>query len=571
MITLLSVNIEGYCSICEPTHLQLNPQQTILIKSPNGSGKSSIFGAIVWCIYGKSLKGISDVNTWKEVQPKDYSGTKVEVFFQRDNEVYKIVRCQNYKKVLEDGAKGNNRLIFYENGDPVNIKGKIQLQERIILKLGLSYQLFMNSIMFGQGLQRLITESNSDKKKLFEEIFDLNFLNIAKGIAQEDRENILYEANQVEHKARMLQQEIESTKGTYFELRERERSWKTTIHRERRELREKKKKLIDQLRKEKRKVTEEIDLTLDVKVKNQSKLVVSLKEKLNNARSLSKVPLEDFIDTILELMNNKKYDDAYKSILKIKKAFSKITRYQEELEQANDRLYELKETRNKLDDIKDTCNEYATEIVRIDSMLMKLGKEKLKVLSPKYKEKWQSFKKKLRKVDEDYHNKLGELKDYEWLLNDPLGNNGIKAYLFDSSLDLLNHTLDSYSEVLGFRISFEIDLGSTRKDFVTLIERNGIIIDYDELSGGEKQVCNLAMAFAMFESMSAARGINIAFLDEVFESLSSDNIEIVINLIRHIFENKTLFLITHHDSIPLSHSKILQVEKQNGLTYLKQL
>ena len=138
-------------------------------------------------------------------------------------------------------------------------------------------------------------------------------------------------------------------------------------------------------------------------------------------------------------------------------------------------------------------------------------------------------------------------------------------------MDLLNHTLDSYSEVLGFRISFEIDLGSTRKDFVTLIERNGIIIDYDELSGGEKQVCNLAMAFAMFESMSAARGINIAFLDEVFESLSSDNIEIVINLIRHIFENKTLFLITHHDSIPLSHSKILQVEKQNGLTYLKQL
>ena len=63
MITLLSVNIEGYCSICEPTHLQLNPQQTILIKSPNGSGKSSIFGAIVLSIYGKNLKGFSEVNS----------------------------------------------------------------------------------------------------------------------------------------------------------------------------------------------------------------------------------------------------------------------------------------------------------------------------------------------------------------------------------------------------------------------------------------------------------------------------------------------------------------------------
>lgn len=569
MITLLSVNIEGYCSIGEPTHIQLNQGCTVLIKAPNGSGKSSIFGAIIWGIYGKSLKGISDVNTWKEVQPKDYSGTKVEVFFQRDNDVFKVVRCQNYKKILEDGAKGNNRLIFYENGDPVNIKGKVQLQEHITLKLGLSYQLFMNSIMFGQGLQRLITESNTDKKKLFEEIFDLNFLNIAKGIAQDDKENIIAEANEVEHQAHLLQQEIESTKGTYFELRERERSWKATIHRERKELRDKKKKLVNQLIKEKAKITEEIDLSLNVKVKNQLKLVTSIKEKLGNAKSLSKVPLEEFIDSILELMQSKEYDKAYRSILKVKKAFGKITKYQEELEKANDRLYELKETRNKLDDIKDTCNEYSTEIVRIDSMLGKISKERLEILSPKYKKKWISYKKKLRKVDEDYHNKLGELKDYEWLLNDPLGNNGIKAYLFDSSLDLLNRTLDSYSEVLGFRISFEIDLGSTRKEFVTLIERGDVIIDYDELSGGEKQVCNLAMAFAMFESMSAARGINMAFLDEVFESLSSDNIEVVTNLIRKIFNDKTLFLITHHDSIPLSHSKILQVEKHNGLTYLK--
>ena len=45
------------------------------------------------------------------------------------------------------------------------------------------------------------------------------------------------------------------------------------------------------------------------------------------------------------------------------------------------------------------------------------------------------------------------------------------------------------------RQEFNIDLNSTRKDFVTLIERDNHIIDYDELSGGEKQVCNLCMAF----------------------------------------------------------------------------
>ena len=571
MITLLSVNIEGYCSICEPTHLQLNQGCTVLIKAPNGNGKSSIFGAIVWCIYGKSLKGVSEVNTWKEVQPKDYSGTKVELFFQRDQDIYKITRCQNYKKVLDDGAKGNNRLIFYENGDTVNIKSKIKLQEHIILKLGLSYQLFMNSIMFGQGLQRLITESNSDKKKLFEEIFDLNFLNIAKNIAQEGFEEVYSESKELEYNTKNLHQEIESVKSTYKDLKEKEASWKTTLDEECKELKEKRDTLSNKLRIEKKNINKALSLSLDTKVKKQTHLISSLKEKLNDARNLSKMSLEEFIDIILELMQKKKYDKAYESLLKIKSAFIKITKYQKELEKANDKLYELKETRRELNEVKETCEEYAEEILQIDSKIRKLGNESLKILSPKYKEKIVKLKSKLKTIEQEYQLKLNKLKDYEWLLKDPLGNNGIKAYLFDSSLDLLNNTLDSYSEVLGFRISFEIDLSSTRKDFVTLIERGGVIIDYDELSGGEKQVCNLAMAFAMFESMSAARGINIAFLDEVFESLSSDNIEIVISLIKHIFESKTLFLITHHDSLPLSHSKLLQVEKQNGLTSLKQL
>lgn len=571
MITLLSVNIEGYCSIYEPTHLQLNQGCTVLIKAPNGNGKSSIFGAIVWCIYGKSLKGVSEVNTWKEVQPKDYSGTKVELFFQRDQDIYKITRCQNYKKVLDDGAKGNNRLIFYENGDTVNIKSKIKLQEHIILKLGLSYQLFMNSIMFGQGLQRLITESNADKKKLFEEIFDLNFLNIAKNIAQDGFEEVYSESKELEYNTKNLHQEIESVKSTYKDLKEKEASWKTTLDEECKELKEKRDTLSNKLRIEKKNINKALSLSLDTKVKKQTHLISSLKEKLNDARSLSKMSLEEFIDIILELMQKKKYDKAYESLLKIKSAFIKITKYQKELEKANDKLYGLKETRRELNEVKETCEEYAEEIIQIDSKIRKLGNESLKILSPKYKEKIVKLKSKLKTIEQEYQLKLNKLKDYEWLLKDPLGNNGIKAYLFDSSLDLLNNTLDSYSEVLGFRISFEIDLSSTRKDFVTLIERGGVIIDYDELSGGEKQVCNLAMAFAMFESMSAARGINIAFLDEVFESLSSDNIEIVISLIKHIFESKTLFLITHHDSLPLSHSKLLQVEKQNGLTSLKQL
>ena len=228
----------------------------------------------------------------------------------------------------------------------------------------------------------------------------------------------------------------------------------------------------------------------------------------------------------------------------------------EELSSVNDRYKKL----------KSDCDDIASDIASIDEDLAKLKQEKLKVMSPKYKQKLKEIRKNLRKVDEDFHNKELELENYNWLINDPLGNNGIKAYLFDSSLEFLNKCLDKYSEVLGFRIEFNIDLGTARKEFVTLIERDGQIIDYDELSGGEKQLCNVAMAFAMNEALTASKGINLAFLDEVFESLSSDNVEVVTSLIRHIFKEKTLFLITHLDSLPLGNTKILQVEKVNGLS-----
>ena len=143
----------------------------------------------------------------------------------------------------------------------------------------------------------------------------------------------------------------------------------------------------------------------------------------------------------------------------------------------------------------------------------------------------------------------------------------MKAYLFENSLQQLNNILYKYSELLGFKVEFSIDLDSSRKDFVTLIEKDGVIIDYNELSGGEKQLVNIAMAFAMNEVLTASRGINLAFLDEVFESLSSDNIEVVVTLINRLFEHKTLFLITHKETLPLSRSRVLKVNKVKGLSY----
>lgn len=58
----------------------------------------------------------------------------------------------------------------------------------------------MNSILFGQGMKRLIQESSSDKKDLFEEIFELEYISKARDIAKGYYMEALREYNEISQK-----------------------------------------------------------------------------------------------------------------------------------------------------------------------------------------------------------------------------------------------------------------------------------------------------------------------------------------------------------------------------------
>ena len=570
MLKFIRIIIEGFASYEGYNELDLCPNSAVVIKAPNGSGKSTIFSSLVWCLYGKTIKGVSDVNTKKKYRTKEYKGTKVTTYFQKDGDVYMVTRCQNYTGNLEDGTKGRDRLQIIKNAEVVDIKSKPRLQEYLVQELGLSYPLFMNSIMFGQGMKKLIQETNSDKKKIFEEVFNLNYLNIAKNIAQKGKSQIHGQVELCRSEYNSINREYESCRETYLELKESEEAFDKRRNKDIKEKQGNIRSLEKEIRYKKdglgslKLVEDEIQAN-----KLQEK---ALKEKLEAARNISNQPLEDVIDNIILLLEKNKVKKALQKVKTIKKAYSDIERYSDERDKVLNIISKLRTKEREvqrakyiLDNLTSKLKEAKRELARLESNTDQ------KVNSPKYKKKAKSLKIKLKEQKAILEQKEKELEDYEWLLNDPLSNKGIKAFLFDSCLGQLNDTLEKYAEVLGFRISFEVDLESTKKDFVTLIEMDGEIYDYDELSGGQQQLCNVAMAFAMNESLTASKDINIAFLDEVFESLSMDNVEIVIGLIKKTFEEKVLFLITHHESIPLSKFKTLRVERLNGRSSFKLL
>lgn len=568
MIQFGNIIIEGFCSI-PYLELNLGSKGITVIRGATGEGKTTILSALVWGAYGKNLKGKSDVNTWEKYRPKNYNGTKVEIYFGKDGKTHKITRCLKYKGEV-NGAKGKDRLIYEIDAVEVSEKNKGEIQALINADLGMSYSLFMNSILFGQGMKRLIQESSSDKKDLFEEIFELEYISKARDIAKGYYTEALREYNEINQKYSLSKEKKQSIQRMLDDLKKQANHVKNDLS-SRVKVLEKKLSLLAKAKKEnelKETVTHKnrIEQILQEARDNQKELL----NKINDAKKKTKVSLEEFISVIIKLLKRGDIKNSLKRLIEVKKAFGDIERLQDKCSKLADKISNY---RDKLEELRD--QEYEANKVQRDIDLTKaeikklLSEKKAGVnmgLIKKYKTQLSTLSDKLQAIESEMEEKRSKVDNYKWVIDDPLGNRGIKAFLFESSLDILNETLESYSEVLGFSILFYVDIQGVKKDFNTQIIMDGIEVSYEELSGGQKQLVNLAMAFAMNEVMTKAKGINIAFLDEVFENLSSEYVDLVIGLIRKIYKDKTLYLISHQESLPIPNARVLTVTRERGLS-----
>lgn len=568
MIQFGNIIIEGFCSI-PYLELNLGSKGITVIRGATGEGKTTILSALVWGAYGKNLKGKSDVNTWEKYRPKNYNGTKVEIYFGKDGKTHKITRCLKYKGEV-NGAKGKDRLIYEIDAVEVSEKNKGEIQALINADLGMSYSLFMNSILFGQGMKRLIQESSSDKKDLFEEIFELEYISKARDIAKGYYTEALREYNEINQKYSSSKEKKQSIQRMLDDLKKQANHVKNDLS-SRVKVLEKKLSLLAKAKKEnelKETVTHKnrIEQRIQEARDNQKELL----NKINDAKKKTRVSLEEFIGVIIKLLKRGDIKNSLKRLIEVKKAFGDIERLQDKCSKLADKISNY---RDKLEELRD--QEYEANKVQRDIDLTKaeikklLSEKKAGVnmgLIKKYKTQLSTLSDKLQAIESEMEEKRSKVDNYKWVMDDPLGNRGIKAFLFESSLDILNETLESYSEVLGFSILFYVDIQGVKKDFNTQIIMDGIEVSYEELSGGQKQLVNLAMAFAMNEVMTKAKGINIAFLDEVFENLSSEYVDLVIGLIRKIYKDKTLYLISHQESLPIPNARVLTVTRERGLS-----
>lgn len=570
MIQFGNIIIEGFCSI-PYLELNLGSKGITVIRGATGEGKTTILSALVWGAYGKNLKGKSDVNTWEKYRPKNYNGTKVEIYFGKDGKTHKITRCLKYKGEV-NGAKGKDRLIYEIDAVEVSEKNKGEIQALINADLGMSYSLFMNSILFGQGMKRLIQESSSDKKDLFEEIFELEYISKARDIAKGYYMEALREYNEISQKYSSSKEKKQSIQRMLDDLKKQANHVKNDLS-SRVKVLEKKLSLLAKAKKEnelKETVTykNRIEQRIQEARDNQKELL----NKINDAKRKTRVSLEEFIGVIIKLLKRGDIKNSLKRLMEVKKAFGDIERLQYKCSNLADKISNYRDKLEELRDQEYEANKVQRDIDLTHVEIKKLLSEKRAGVNlgliKKYKTQLSTISDKLQSIESEMEEKRAKVDNYKWVMDDPLGNRGIKAFLFESSLDILNETLESYSEVLGFSILFYVDIQGVKKDFNTQIIMDGIEVSYEELSGGQKTLVNIAMVLAMNSMIRRNCRINVLFLDEVFEGLDREYCDTVSKLLEKISitEKLTVFMVTHQESIPIK-ARVLTVKRDKGLSY----
>lgn len=146
-----------------------------LITGDTGAGKTTIFDAIAFALYGQASGDIRNADMFRSKYAKPETPTFVELEFLCHDQIYKIKRNPEYTRPKGRGTgfttqKAEAELFFPDERQPVT-KTK-EVTKAITELLGLDYQQFTQIAMIAQGdFRKLLLAGTEDRGKIFQQIF----------------------------------------------------------------------------------------------------------------------------------------------------------------------------------------------------------------------------------------------------------------------------------------------------------------------------------------------------------------------------------------------------------------
>ena len=159
---------------------QFEEKGLFLISGDTGAGKTTIFDAICFALYGETSGRFRDTKNLRSEYAKESTETYVDFYFSHQGREYHVWRRPEYERKKQRGTGVTSikeKAVFYsENSIP--IEGKTQVNEAVKELLHIDEKQFKQIAMIAQGeFLALLNARTDDRTKILRTIFQTSGYN----------------------------------------------------------------------------------------------------------------------------------------------------------------------------------------------------------------------------------------------------------------------------------------------------------------------------------------------------------------------------------------------------------
>lgn len=191
----LQLTMTAFGPYAEKTRIDFRKldQGVYLICGDTGSGKTTIFDAIVFALYGEGSGSGRSSEMFHSDYVDKFTDTEVELTFSCGEKEYRICRTIHYKKKRGGGIGGITKQALLYCGQEEPLEKETAVNGKVTEILGLDEKQFRQIVMLAQGEFRKFLESKSDAReqilgKLFDHRIYVDFQNRLKMAAEKLRQ-----------------------------------------------------------------------------------------------------------------------------------------------------------------------------------------------------------------------------------------------------------------------------------------------------------------------------------------------------------------------------------------------